>query len=233
MSYFVFTQIAYARFGKVAHIIFCILALITNIIVSTSVMLAGKTAIEVLSKDSNNEFIFLILAVLFGSYCMIGGLGTTFYISYFNTALTFISISVYMIYTSFYPSPEIEKVSSIESMYNAVSCLKGPDGNFQNSYLTFRTKSGLIYGVVIIFMATSISFCDQANWQSRIAAKPSQGVIGFFFAAYMWFVVPTAMSFTITMTYFAMSNENGTHLLTDAEIDNGETTSFNYDSPFL
>jgi Na+/proline symporter len=186
-------------------------------------MLAGKTAIKVLSKDSNNEFIFLILAVLFGSYCMIGGLGTTFYISYFNTALTFVAISVFIIYTSFYPSTTIEKVSTIESMYHAVTCLKGPDGNFQNSYLTFRSKSGLIYGVVIIFMATSISFCDQANWQSRIAAKPSQGVIGFFFAAYMWFVVPTAMSFTTTMTYFAMSYENGTHLLSDAEIDNGKT----------
>ncbi|XP_053400495.1 uncharacterized protein LOC123558278 [Mercenaria mercenaria] len=221
-----FPQIAYARFGKLAHIIFCILALITNIIVSTSVMLAGKTAIEVLSKNSNNEFIFLILAVLFGSYCMIGGLGTTFYISYFNTALTFISISIYMIYTSFFPSPEIEHVSTIESMYNAVVCLQGPDGNFENSYLTFRTKSGLIYGVVIIFMATSISFCDQANWQSRIAAKPSQGVVGFFFAAYMWFVVPTAMSFTATMTYFTMSYENGTHLLTEAEIDNGYINPF-------
>ena len=120
----------------------------------------------------------LILAVLFGSYCMVGGLGTTFYISYFNTALTFASISVYMLYTSFFPSEEMAAISSKEATYAAVSCIVGPEGNYGRSLLTFRTRSGLVYGVIILFMATSISFCDQANWQSRIAAKPSQGVLG-------------------------------------------------------
>jgi hypothetical protein len=31
-------------------------------------------------------------------------------------------------------------------------------------------------------MATSLSFCDQANWQSRIAAKPAQGFALFLLA---------------------------------------------------
>ena len=171
-------QIAYARFGKAAHLIFCIIALITNIIVSTSVLLAGRTTIQVLSKDSNTEFIMLMLAVLFGSYCMVGGLGTTFYISYFNTAITFASITVYILYTSFFPSEEMGEVSSKLATYTAASCIVGPEGNYENTFLTFRTRSGLIYGIIILFMATSISFCDQANWQSRIAAKPSEGVIG-------------------------------------------------------
>ena len=145
-----------------------------------SVLLAGRSTIQVLSKNSNTEFIMLILAVLFGSYCLVGGLGTTFYISYFNTALTFVSISVYILYTSFYPSDQMESISSKQATYTAVSCIVGPEGNYESSFLTFRTRSGLIYGIIILFMATSISFCDQANWQSRIAAKPSQGVIGTF-----------------------------------------------------
>ena len=215
-------QIAYARFGKAAHIIFCIFALLTNLIVSMTVMLAGRTTIQVLSKDSNNEFIYLLIAVLFGSYCMIGGLGTTFYISYFNTALTFLSVSVYIFYTSFYPSSDIEDYSLIEKMYEHVRCTEGPEGNYNKSFLTFRTRSGLIYGAVLLFMATSTSFCDQANWQSRIAAKPSQGVIGYFLAGYLWFIVPTALSFTAAMSYMSMSSVNGTHLLSDEEIDNGE-----------
>nr|ARQ84970.1 DUR3-like urea-proton symporter [Tridacna squamosa] len=221
-----FPQIAYARFGKMAHIIFCFIALLTNVIVSMTVMLAGKTTIQVLSKDSNNTFIYLLIAVLFGSYCMIGGLGTTFYISYFNTALTFLSVSVYILYTSFYPSSDIKDISLVDRMYEHVICLQGPDGNYENSFLTFRTRSGLIYGIVLLFMATSISFCDQANWQSRIAAKPSQGVIGYFLAAYLWFVVPATLSFTATMSYMSMSALNGTHLLSEAEIDNGYITPF-------
>jgi Na+/proline symporter len=184
-------------------------------------LLAGKSTLQVLGKDTNNEFIVLILAVMFGSYCMIGGLGTTFYISYFNTALTFITVSVFILYTTYFPSEDIKDITSIEALYNAASCMKAPDNNFNNSYLTFRSTPGIIYGVVLMFMATSISFCDQANWQSRIAAKPSQGGLGFFLAAYMWFVIPTALSFTATMTYFSLSAENGTHILTLEEIDNG------------
>ena len=149
-------------------------------IVITSVLLAGRSTIAVLSKDSSNEFIMLILAVLCGSYCMIGGLGTTFYISYFNTALSFLAISYYLLSTDIFSSEKLASISSKNATYSVLSCIAGPEGNFNNSYLTFRTRSGLTYGVIILFMATSLGFCDQANWQSRIAAKPSQGVIGMF-----------------------------------------------------
>ena len=51
----------------------------------------GKAAAQVLAKEYSNEFIVLILAVLFGSYCLIGGLGTTFYISYFTSTIILFS----------------------------------------------------------------------------------------------------------------------------------------------
>jgi len=200
---------------------FCVMALVASLVVCTSMLLAGKSTLEVLVDGINNEFIFLVLAVLFGSYCMIGGLGTTFYISYFNTALTFISLSVFVMYTSFYPSEKNKPYTTLEAFYQAATCIKAPDGNYENSFATFRSESGLIYGAVLLVMATSISFIDQANWQSRIAAKPTQGVVGFLIAAYIWFVVPIVLSFTSTMTYFAVSSENGTHLLSQSEIDNG------------
>jgi len=218
-------QIANARFGRASHIVFCSLALMSSLIVTTSMILAGKSALDVLCKDVNNEFIFLVLAVLFGSYCMIGGLGTTFYISYFNTALTFLSVSIYMLYTNIYPSEDIEKYTTLEPMYEATACIEGPSGNYDNSLLTFRTESGIVYGIVLLFMATSVAFTDQANWQARIAAKPSQGVLGFFLAAYMWFVIPTMLSFNVCMSYFTLSAENGSHLLTSQEIDNGNNLS--------
>ena len=164
----------------------------------------------------------LVLAVLFGSYCLIGGLGTTFYISYFNTALTFVSVSVFILQTAYFPTPEMEAVASREAMYKAMECIEGPEGNYENSLLSFRTRSGIIYGVVLLFMATSISFCDQANWQSRIAAKPSQGVWGFLIAAFIWFSLPTSISFTAAMSYMSMSFKNGTHLLDAGDIENGK-----------
>jgi len=184
-------------------------------------LLAGKSTLEVLIDGVNNEFIVLVLAALFGSYCMVGGLGTTFYFAYLNTALTFISLSVLVFYTSFYPSEKNKPYTTLDAFYQAATCIKAPDGNYENSFATFRTESGLIYGAVLLVMDTSTSFISQANWQGTIAAKPAQGFVGFMIAAYLWFVVPIVVSYTATMTYFAVSAENGTHLLSQSEIDNG------------
>jgi len=183
---------------------------------------AGKTAIEVLTKDSTNEFVCLLLTVLFGSYCLVGGLGTTFYISYFNTSLIFIATSVFILKITYFATPDVKNITSTEALYEAMNCLVGPDGNAQDSFLTFRTESGIIFGVVTLFMTIAIIFCDQANWQSRIAAKPSEGMVGFLLAAFLWFAIPTSISFVSSMAYKTMSFRNGTNLLTDGDIDKGE-----------
>lgn len=203
---------------------FCVIALFTNMVIVCNLILAGKAAIEVLTKNSSNEFIVMILAVLFGSYCLIGGLGTTFYISYFNTALIFISTSMFILKITYLAEPDVKEVTSPDSLHEAMSCLRGPDGNYDNSFLTFRTKSGIIYGIVMWFMTIAIIFCDQANWQSRIAAKPKEGILGFFISGFLWFAIPTSLSFVTSMTYKSMSFRNGTSLLTDEEIDQGRLT---------
>ena len=169
----------------------------------------------------------LVLAALFGSYCLIGGLGATFYISYFNAALMYLSVTIFILEITYFATPETEAKVSNEAMYEAMSCIIGPEGNYGDSLLTFRSRSGIIFGVVLMFMATSIQFCDQANWQSRIAAKPSQGIIGFLLAGILWFPLPTAISLTASMAYFSLSyQENMTNVLTEDDINNGTDTRF-------
>lgn len=184
----------------------------------------GKAAIQVLAKDASNEFVCLALAVLFGSYCLIGGLGTTFYISYINAALLFITTSVFILKVTYFTSPELRNVTSLDNIYNTMACLKAPEGNYGDSMLTFRSTSGLMNGIVIFCMTIAIMFCDQANWQSKIAAKPAEGVVGFLVAAFLWFGVPTSISYLTTLIYKTMSFEHGLNLLTDEEIDSGKTT---------
>lgn len=164
----------------------------------------------------------LLLAVLFGSYCLVGGLGTTFYISYINTALIFITTSVFVLKTTYLATPEVENITSFNSLYEAVSCIKGPEGNAQESLVTFQSQSGIVYGVLILFMSISITFCDQANWQSKIATKPSEGIFGFIIAGFLWFAIPTSMSYTAALVYETMSFRHGSNLLTTEEIDAGK-----------
>ena len=186
-------------------------------------VIAAKSAIVVITKDVSDEFIMLVVAILFGTYCFIGGLGTTFYISYFNTALTFISLLVFFV--QFYSIDNGNIYTSRSAMYDAMVCTKTSNGigNFDDSRLTFRSRSAAMLGLSVVFIALALTFCDQANWQSRIAAKPTQGVIGFFIGSFLYLSFPLAISFPATFGYVSMSyHNNGTHLLSVDDIYNGK-----------
>jgi hypothetical protein len=71
-------------FGKSAHVVFCVFALVTNLVIMIGLLLAGRATIQSLTRDASDEFCLFVMAILFGSYSLIGGIGTTFYVSYFN-----------------------------------------------------------------------------------------------------------------------------------------------------
>lgn len=72
-----------------------------------------------------------------------------------------------------------------------------------------------------VFVSSAVTYCDQASWQSRIAAKPTQGVYGFLLGGLMWFAIPSTMATTTGLAYLALSAENKTNLLTHGQIDEG------------
>ena len=182
--------------------------------------MTAKAAIVVIVKDVSDEFIMIVVAILFGTYCFIGGLGTTFYISYFNTALTFVCLLMLWIGLSYTESGN--SFNDTDNIYRVLACMRTIDemGNRESSILTFR--SAAVFGLVMLLSGISLTFCDQANWQSRIAAKPTQGVIGFFIAALVYFTIPMAIAFPTTFGYLYMSyHNNGTQLLSQDQIYNG------------
>jgi Na+/pantothenate symporter len=87
-----FLQVIKARFGKRTHIVFCVFAFFTNLIVMMSLTIAGTAVLNSLVADLSPELAAMLLATVIGGYTLIGGLGATFYVSYFNTALIFVLI---------------------------------------------------------------------------------------------------------------------------------------------
>ena len=71
------------------------------------------------------------------------------------------------------------------------------------------------------FATASITFCDQASWQSRIAAKPTQGVLGFFAATYMWFAIPSTIGTSVGFAYLDHSATNASNAISQSDIDAG------------
>ena len=212
----------YARFGKTAHKVFCCFALLTNLVITVGVLLAGRATIQSLTKHASDEFSVLIMATLFGSYSLIGGLGTTFYVSYFNAVLVFVLLIVFVVKILHNTDSGYENIGNTDKMYSAIVCLHGPVDSEQNSYLTFRSFPAFLYGIIEVLVSSAVTYCDQASWQSRIAAKPVQGVWGFILAGFVWFSIPSTMATTTGMAYLAISSTNGSHALTRGEIDEGD-----------
>merc|ERR1712018_646644 len=92
-----FLQVIKARFGARTHLVFCTFAFFTNLIVMMSLTVAGTAVLNSLVADLSPELAAMLLAVVIGGYTLIGGLGATFYVSYFNTALIFFLIILLMV----------------------------------------------------------------------------------------------------------------------------------------
>merc|ERR1711936_1215667 len=220
-----FLQVIKARFGARTHQVFCLFAFFTNLIVMMSLTIAGTTVLNSLVKDLSPELAAMLLAAVIGGYTLIGGLGATFYVSYFNTALIFVLILMLVVEVFYTPfnNPE-NPFGSSESVFEFISCWKAPEedmGNRGGSYLTFFSSGGLVFGIVNIVGNFGTVFCDQAYWQSSVAAKPLQGVWGFISGGLTWFAIPFTLATTMGLAYLGLYSAQGSPLLTEEDVMKG------------
>lgn len=91
-----------------------------------------------------------------------GGLGTTFYVSYFNAVLIFgilVALNIKILYS---PGSDSE-VGTIEKIYDRISCLLAPGTNEDRSYMTFRSEGGYVWGFMGLCVTASLTYCDQGR----------------------------------------------------------------------
>ena len=111
-------------------------------------------------------FIYLCYFIFLCCFIFLGGLGTTFYVSYFNAVLIFgilISLNVKILY-----SPDSENgVGSIDKIYEKISCLLAPEGNEGRSYMTFNSETGMVWAFMGLCVTASLTYCDQGRVEHR------------------------------------------------------------------
>ena len=97
----------------------------------------------------------MLLAAVIGGYTLIGGLGATFYVSYFNTALIFVLILMLVVEVFYNPFDNPDNpFGSSQKVYEFISCWKAPEdsngtGNRDGSYLTFFSPGEFkIFGII-------------------------------------------------------------------------------------
>ena len=61
-------------------------------------------------------------------------------------------------------------------------------GNAHGSYLTMRSKNGIIFGAINIVGNFATVFQDQAYWQRAIASRPATTVKAYLLGGLAWYV---------------------------------------------
>lgn len=76
----------------------------------------------------------------------------------------------------------------MHELLTAASAVAPVDGNAHGSYVTMRSKNGLIFGVINIIGNFATVFQDQAYWQRAIASRPATTVKAYLLGGLAWYV---------------------------------------------
>ncbi|KAL3315476.1 hypothetical protein Ciccas_005893 [Cichlidogyrus casuarinus] len=217
-----FLQVIRARFGTVAHVVFCVFALLTNLIVSSMLMLGASTVLTQMTMGLSVELSALLLVLVIGISVATGNLACTYYISYFTSSALLVCIIAFTIrFFNIHHQEEHDPYKSFDAIYDMIFCRPTDPSNFNSSYFTILSTRGLMFGVVNIIGNFGTVFVDQSYWAASVAAKPSEGVIGFILGGIVWFAIPFTFGTVCSLFYLSIGTALGNDFLTQTQVDSG------------
>lgn len=97
------------------------------------------------------------------------------------------AIILTFVFTVYATSPKIGSITRMHDLLVAAAEAKPVSGNAHGSYLTMRSKNGLIFGVINIIGNFATVFNDQAYWQRAIASRPASCVKAYLLGGLAWY----------------------------------------------
>ncbi|KUJ10006.1 urea active transporter-like protein [Mollisia scopiformis] len=159
-------EIIKMRYGKYAHWVFILLNLVNNIFGCGSMILAGAQLVTGMTGMHVIAACILIPAGVV-TYTAVGGLKATFLTDFLHTTIALILL----IYFSLAVLTN-EHIGGLSGLYDKV---KAADdyipGNYQGSLLTMKSKSSVMFGLVLKFGNLALVLMDTAFWQKSFASK--------------------------------------------------------------
>ncbi|KAF7920869.1 uncharacterized protein EAE98_008898 [Botrytis deweyae] len=154
------------RYGNYAHWLFIVLNLINNIFGCGSMILAGAQLVTGMTGMHVVAACVLIPAGVV-IYTAVGGLKATFLTDFLHTTVALILL----IYFSLAVLSN-EHIGGVSGLYEKV---KATDdyipGNYEGSLLTMKSKSAVLFGLVLKFGNLALVLMDTAFWQKSFASE--------------------------------------------------------------
>jgi Na+/proline symporter len=199
-------EIVKARWGTGPHLVFLVFCLLTNIIVTSMLILGGASVVNALTGVNIYAGAFLIpVGVML--YTAHGGLKATYIAAWGHVAVIYIALVIFafLIYASPNSNVGLGSISRVYDNLQRVAQYKPVSGNKEGSFLTMMSLDGLIFGIINIIGNFGTVFVDQAYWQGAIAAKPSATYKGYLLGGLCWFAIPFTMATSMGLGARAMN----------------------------
>lgn len=175
-----FLEFIAQRFDKRNHRLMLVFALMTNIIVTSMIILGGAITLNQLT-GMNLYLAAFLIPVTFTIYTMIGGLKASFIADYLHTIILFIVLAIFgvAVYSKF----------GVTHIYEGLRHL--PENK---QMLTMASIPGLLFGIINIVGNFGTVFVDQAYWQRAIASTDRAASKAYIYGGIAWFSIPFAVA---------------------------------------
>ncbi|UZJ52286.1 hypothetical protein CBS101457_001606 [Exobasidium rhododendri] len=217
-------EVVKARYGTLAHLVYMVLCLATNIIAYVNMALGASAAISALTGMNTVACIFL-LPVGVCLYTITGGLRASFITDWAHTVALLI-ICIYLILKAL----TSEAIGSVDNLYRLVEAagkISPIAGNHEGSFLTMSSRNAIAFGTVHTLGNFGLVLLDSSYWQKAFSADVTAAAPGYMLGGILYFGIPwslgTVMGFVGVGLGFTNSPYWPVHgrALSEAENNNG------------
>lgn len=199
-------EIVKARWGVTAHLVFMVFCFLTNIIVTSMLILGGAAVVTALTGVNIYAGAFLIpVGVML--YTAHGGLKATYIAAWGHVAIIYIALVAFtfLIYATPNSNVGLGSIPKVYENLQKIASVRPVERNKGGSFLTMMSLDGLVFGIINIIGNFGTVFVDQSYWQGAIAAKPSATYKGYLMGGLCWFAIPFTMATSMGLGARAMN----------------------------
>ncbi|KAK5220430.1 hypothetical protein LTR72_007052 [Exophiala xenobiotica] len=194
-------EIIKMRYGKYAHWLFILLNLVNNIFGCGSMILAGSQLVTGMTGMHVIAAAILIPAGVV-TYTAVGGLKATFLTDFLHTTIALILL----IYFSLAVLTN-EHIGGPSGLYGKVKATNDYiPGNYEGSLLTMKSKSSLLFGLVLKFGNLALVLMDTAFWQKSFASEVHSTVPAYDLVSVVILAIPWCTGTIIGLSARAIEN---------------------------
>lgn len=153
-----YLQVIQARWGELAHFVFGVFAITTNVLVGSMLVLGGSGTVNQLTGMPILAALF-ITPISVAVYALVGGMRSTLLADYSHTVVL-VTMILSFAFVCYSTNSQIGSPREMARLLTIAGELEPVSGNAGGSYLTFRSLDGFLFGLIntIANMARTSTF---------------------------------------------------------------------------